>query len=199
MSTPAISQYVPDPFSQSTTQIVPLSNITHISKENVNTIGYTETGDVQSITLGAGAYLSPIVFWNEPTGDTQDPITLFLPTPQALIGAFGGTSPNSAITVGGRSFNTMRPGNSNNQVQVGDVFVVPIYNLLTLDTAYAARTLTISRVGVTGVSIGKSGAEVIVIPGYDGTDPGTFAPYFLTIFISELPSATNPTGSYIVY
>lgn len=178
MSYPAISQYLPDPFSQVHQPLVPLTTSFHISNDNV----FATSAAATNISLPAGAYLSPIVI----TGDVASTITL--PNALNLIGAFGGTSPNSAITLNGQVYNPSRNNNSFNQVQVGDVFVVPFYNLGTGIVSFA------NSPDGSGTRVTGPNKE---IPAYlANTGAGLSS---LVITITALPGSTGaPNGSYTV-
>lgn len=205
MSYPSISQVLPDPFSQTHYQVAPLSGIVHVDSGNVFSTGPVATPH----QLGAGSLTSPIVVNNNISTGASFVSGRFtgpawtLPTALQTIGGWGGTSVNSAITIPGYPFTPLRQANSFSQVNVGDVYGVPVVNLSTWPQIFVPGTG--GTVGLTGAPAPTGG---VVIPGYStlyatgNTGMATNGAAMLTFRIDSLPtSGTSSTsgGTYTLF
>lgn len=143
MTSPSVSQWVPDPLKQVDNILVPISTAGRVSIASrlfppPNNKAFK--GSPISLPISAGNLLSPIIIDSSFVGTltpmafpvnsySTDNYYFTLPTAYQLIGAFGGTSNNGGVVIPGGSFMPLRQNNSINQVQIGDTFIVPVINL----------------------------------------------------------------------
>ena len=121
MSAQFIQLALPDPFYQTpSTVTAPISGITHIPAAQVLTLS---GGGTVSVNVTAAQLLSPLVL-NDIAGAIGE---IFLPDAFTLSNALGN---NDAINAVGILIPGFTPLPST-QIQVGDVFTIPVYQLST--------------------------------------------------------------------
>ena|SRR5271170_1583404 len=169
MSAPSISTQLPDPFSHFPSYVsAPLSRAGHTNASQV-------VGTVGSQTVSATQLLAPLLLNNTGAGS----VTITLPDSFSLSNAYGNNSFPTFISNQINSFSAL----PSSQVQVGDVFTVPLIKLPT-DTG----SFTISP------GVGGSGSKTL--NSYTGASDAEA--YNLCLQFTAVGSATGTT-SYVVF
>jgi len=142
MSYTSIPTYLPDPFSQYTKNIVPLTGIEHIAETNVlgnPTQALSPVTLLAPIVISTGATGATLTASSTgPTWDTSATPVWYLPSADSLASAYGMTYPSTTYPPNGVSW---RGGNSSNhQVRVNDVYGVPVVNLSQFPQIFVAGT-----------------------------------------------------------